>query len=303
MTMKNATFLLCIAAIGLSSCKTMQQPMTTTAQFPAFSNEGHRGGRGLMPENTIPAMQHAIDIGVTTLEMDTHITKDQEVVVTHDDYLSPAFMLDPQGLEIPKSDARKYAVFQMDYAALKQFDLGSKYYEAFPQQKKMKSYIPRLGELIEAVQQYLKETGKKQVFYNIETKCSPEGDGSLNPDPETFVKLLMEVIEKKGIQPFVVIQSFDKRTLQVLHKKYPKVKTSYLVANKKSFEENIADLGFNPFILSPMYQMVNVELVKKCHEQQIKVIPWTVNTAKEIAELKALNVDGIISDYPDLLVH
>lgn len=303
MTMKNTTFLLCIAAIGLSSCKTIQQPMTTTAQFPAFSNEGHRGGRGLMPENTIPAMQYAIDLGMTTLEMDTHITKDQEVVVTHDDYLSPAFMLDPQGQEIPKSDARKYAVFQMDYAALKQFDLGSKYYDAFPQQKKMKSYIPRLGELIEAVQQYLKETGKKQVFYNIETKCSPEGDGFLNPDPETFVKLLMEVIEKKGIQPFVVIQSFDKRTLQVLHKKYPKVKTSYLVANKKSFEENIADLGFKPFILSPMYQMVNAELVRKCHEQQIKVIPWTVNTPKEITELKALNVDGIISDYPDLLVH
>lgn len=303
MTMKNTTFLLCIAAIGLSSCKTIQQPMTTTAQFPAFSNEGHRGGRGLMPENTIPAMQYAIDLGMTTLEMDTHITKDQEVVVTHDDYLSPAFMLDPQGQEIPKSDARKYAVFQMDYAALKQFDLGSKYYDAFPQQKKMKSYIPRLGELIEAVQQYLKKTGKKQVFYNIETKCSPEGDGFLNPDPETFVKLLMEVIEKKGIQPFVVIQSFDKRTLQVLHKKYPKVKTSYLVANKKSFEENIADLGFKPFILSPMYQMVNAELVKKCHEQQIKVIPWTVNTPKEITELKALNVDGIISDYPDLLVH
>jgi glycerophosphoryl diester phosphodiesterase len=282
----------------------MQQPMiNTTAQFPAFSNEGHRGGRGLMPENTIPAMYHAIDLGMTTLEMDTHITKDQEVVVTHDDYLSPAFMLDPQGQEIPKSDDRKYAVFQMNYDALKQFDLGSKYYEAFPRQKKMKSYIPRLGELIDAVQQYLKETGKKQVFYNIETKCSPEGDGLLNPDPEIFVKLLMEVIEKKGIQPFVVIQSFDRRTLQILHKKYPKIKTSYLVANKKSFEENIADLGFNPFILSPMYQVVNAELVKKCHERQIKVIPWTVNMAKEIVELKALNVDGIISDYPDLLVH
>lgn len=282
----------------------MQQPMTnTTAQFPAFSNEGHRGGRGLMPENTIPAMYHAIDLGMTTLEMDTHITKDQEVVVTHDDYLSPVFMLDPQGQEIPKSNAKKYAVFQMDYDALKQFDLGSKYYEAFPRQKKLKSYIPVLGELIDAVQQYLKKTGKKQVFYNIETKCSPEGDGLLNPDPETFVQLLMEVIEKKRIQPFVVIQSFDRRTLQILHKKYPKIKTSYLVANKKSFEENIADLGFNPFILSPMYQMVNAELVKKCHEQQIKVIPWTVNTAKEITELKALNVDGIISDYPDLLVH
>lgn len=304
MTMKNASLLLCIAAIGLSSCKTMQQQhMTTAAEFPVFSNEGHRGGRGLMPENTIPAMYHAIDLGMTTLEMDTHVTEDQEVVVTHDDYLSPAFMLDPQGREIPKSDARKYAVFQMDYAALKQFDLGSKYYEAFPRQKKLKSYIPSLGALVDAVQQYLKETGKKQVFYNIETKCSPEGDGSLNPDPETFVSLLMDVIEKKGIQEFVVIQSFDKRTLQVLHRKYPRIKSSYLVANKKSFEENIAELGFNPFILSPMYQMVNAELVKKCHEQQIKVIPWTVNTVKEIKELKALNVDGIISDYPDLLVH
>lgn len=275
----------------------------TTAQFPSFSTEGHRGGRGLMPENTIPAMHHAIDLGVTTLEMDTHITKDREVVVTHDDYLSPAFMLDTEGKEIPKGDAKKYVVFQMNYASLKQFDLGSKYYEAFPQQKKMKSYIPRLGELIDSVQQYLKQTGKKQVFYNIETKCSPDGDGVLNPDPETFVKLLMEVIEKKGISSFVVIQSFDKRTLQVLNKKYPQMKTSYLVANKKSFEENIADLGFKPFILSPIYQMVNADLVKKCHDQQIKVIPWTVNTAKEIAELKALNVDGIISDYPDLLVH
>ncbi|MNR08534.1 Glycerophosphoryl diester phosphodiesterase family protein [compost metagenome] len=88
----------------------------------------------------------------------------------------------------------------------------------------------------------------------------------------------------------------------MLHKKYPQIKTSYLIANKKGFEENIADLGFNPFILSPAYQMVNAELVKKCHGLGIKVIPWTVNTTAEIAALKALNVDGIISDYPDLLV-
>lgn len=301
--MKNIKRLIWLAALGLSSCKTMQQQrMTTPMQFPSFSTEGHRGGRGLMPENTIPAMHHAIDLGVTTLEMDTHVTKDQQVVVTHDDYLSPAFMLDPDGAEIPKTDSRKYAVFQMDYARLKQFDLGSKFYEAFPRQKKMKSYIPRLEELIDSVQQYIKESGKKQVFYNIETKCSPEGDGLLNPDPEAFVKLLMDVIEKKEIAPFVVIQSFDRRTLQVLHKKYPQIKTSYLIANKKSFEQNISDLGFNPFILSPVYQMVNAELVKKCHDLGIKVIPWTVNTTTEIATLKALNVDGIISDYSDLLL-
>lgn len=302
--MKKSTLILCSAILGLSACKSVQhtKPVAATAVFPSFSAEGHRGGRGLMPENTIPAMYKAIDLGITTLEMDTHITRDMQVVVTHDDELSPAFMLDPEGKDIPAADAKKYIIYQMDYDHLKQFDLGTKYYAAFPQQKKLKTYIPKLEELIDSVQHYIKLKGKKQLFYNIETKCSPEGDGTLNPDPETFVKLLIDVVKKKGIAPFVVIQSFDKRTLQIIHKKHPEIKTSYLVANKKSFEENIADLGYHPFILSPYYLMVNADLVKKCHDLQIKVIPWTVNTVKEINDLKQLKVDGIISDYPDLLV-
>jgi glycerophosphoryl diester phosphodiesterase len=135
------------------------------------------------------------------------------------------------------------------------------------------------------------------------TKCSAKGDGIVNPGPEEFVKLLMDVIEKKGITPYVVIQSFDKRTLQVLNKKYPHVRTSFLINNKKTVEENLADLGFNPFILSPLYKLVNEEMVKKCHEKKIKVIPWTVNTKEEIVAMKQLNVDGIISDYPNLLVN
>lgn len=286
---------------SLNSWSQQQKARFSKVEFPVFSKEGHRGGRGLMPENTVPAMKHAIDLGMTTLEMDTHITKDNQVVVTHDDYLSPAFMLAPDGSEIPESDAKKYAVYQMDYTQLKKFDLGTKYYGAFPKQQKVKSYIPLLAELIDSVQHYLKKTGKKQVFYNIETKCSPQGDGVLNPDPEQFVSLLMGVLKQKGILPYVVIQSFDARTLQVLHKKYPEVRTSYLVANKKTFEENITDLGFNPFILSPYYLMVNEGLVKKCHDAGIKVLPWTVNTKAEIDALKALQVDGIISDYPDLL--
>ncbi|WP_316842855.1 glycerophosphodiester phosphodiesterase family protein [Pedobacter gandavensis] len=301
--MKFTSLLMCIAVMGLSSDQlTAQVKASSQANFPTFSTEGHRGARGLMPENSIPAMIKAINLGVTTLEMDTHVTKDGEVVVTHDDYLSPAFMLDGKGKELLPSDAKKYPVYQMTYGQLKAFDLGSKYYPAFPQQEKIKTFIPRLEELIDSIQQYLSQTGKKQMFYNIETKCGPEGDGVLNPDPETFVKLLMSVIEKKGIAPFVVIQSFDKRTLQILNKKYPEVRTSYLVSNQKSVEENLADLGFSPFILSPAYKMVNAELVKKCHDKEIKVIPWTVNSAKDIQALKDLKVDGIISDYPNLLM-
>jgi glycerophosphoryl diester phosphodiesterase len=300
--MKNLIGVAAMALVGLSACKTMNKTNTAAAaKFPVFSTEGHRGGRGLMPENTIIAMKNAVDIGVTTLEMDTHITKDGEVVVTHDDYLSPGFMLTPEGKEIPAADSKKYAVYQMEYSLLKTFDIGTKPLAGFPEQKKIKTYIPRLADLIDSVQIYTRD--KKQMFYNIETKCSPKGDGITNPDPETFVKLLMEVIEKKGISPFVVIQSFDKRTLQILHKKYPNVRTSFLVNNQKTVEENLSDLGFDPFILSTEYKMVNEELVRKCHERNVKVIPWTPNTKKDIDRLKLLKVDGIISDYPNLLVN
>jgi len=271
--------------------------------FPTFSAEAHRGGRGLVPENTIMAMINTLNIkGITTLEMDTHITKDGQVVVTHDDYLSPAFMLTPEGKEIPETDAKRYPVFGMNYAELKSFDLGTKYFEAFPNQQKVKSYIPLLSNLIDSVQQNIKKNKHQQVFYNIETKCSPQGDGVTNPTPEVFVKLLMDVINTKKIAPFVVIQSFDKRTIQLINKNYPKIKTSFLVANKKSYEENIADLGYKPFILSPVWQMVNSELVDKAHADGVKVIPWTANKLEDIQKLKALHVDGVISDYPDILV-
>jgi len=273
------------------------------AQFPKFSAEAHRGGRGLWPENSIIAMENAMKIdGITTLEMDTHITKDGKVVVTHDDYLSPGFMLTPEGKEIPATDAKRYPVFQMNYNDLKQFDLGTKPLAGFPNQQKIRTNIPLLANLIDAVQKDINKNKTKQFFYNIETKCDAKGDGITNPEPAVFVELLMDVLKKKKIMPYVVIQSFDKRTIQLIHDKYPDVKTSFLVANKKTYEENIADLGYKPFILSPVLQMVNEELIIKAHADGVKVIPWTANKIEEMNALRALGVDGIISDYPDLLV-
>ncbi|WP_316766837.1 glycerophosphodiester phosphodiesterase family protein [Pedobacter frigiditerrae] len=293
---------LTVALVCGCSQSTYQQKSMKNVGFPSFSAEAHRGGRGLMPENTIIAMQNAMTMDhITTLEMDTHITKDNQVVVTHDDYLSPGFMLTPEGKEIPKSDAKKYAIYQMDYDLLKTFDIGTKVNTGFPQQKKVKTFIPLLSDLIDAVQADINTKGKKQLFYNIETKCDVAGDNVVNPTPEIFVKLLMDVIESKKITPFVVIQSFDKRTIQIINQKYPGVKTSFLVSNKKTYEENIADLGYKPFILSPNYSMVNAELVKKAHADGVKVVPWTANTTEEINRLKSLKVDGIISDYPNLL--
>ena len=288
--------------LGIAACSVNKSIKTDQVAFPDYSAEAHRGGRGLVPENTILAMKDAMSYpNVTTLEMDTHITKDGKVVVTHDDYLSPGFMLTPDGQEIPSSDAKKYNVFKMDYGLLKTFDIGTKLHKDFPQQKKIKTYIPLLADLIDSVQNEIKTKNKKQYFYNIETKCSAKGDGVTNPTPDVFVKLLMDVIKSKKIEQYVVIQSFDKRTIQILHKEYPNIRTSFLVSNKKTYEQNIADLGFKPFILSPAYKMVDAEMIKKAHADGIKVIPWTVNTAEEITALKSLGVDGIISDYTNLL--
>jgi len=296
MKFKKTAVIILLASFAIKS-------QSQEVKFPAFSAEAHRGGRGLMPENSIEAMLNAMKIdGLTTLEMDTHISKDGKVVVTHDDYLSPAFMLTPDGKDIPLTNAKKYPIFGMNYAEIKQFDLGTKYYDLFPQQVKVKTHLPLLADLIDAVQRDIKKNKRKQFFYNIETKCSESGDGITNPKPEEFVKLLMDVILKKRVADFVVIQSFDKRTIQIIHEKYPEMKTSFLVANKKTYEENMADLGFKPFILSPVWQMVNEELVKKAHADGVKVIPWTANTLADIQKLKTLNVDGIISDYPDILL-
>lgn len=300
--MKRTVALTAIAILMTSACKTRLQNSQKTT-FPSFSTEAHRGGRGLMPENTIPAMKNAIDLGVTTLEMDTHISSDGKVLLSHDDYMNPLFTLDPQGKAIPERDNKKYPLFGMTYAEIKKFDAGSKGNPGFPQQKKIKTHMPLLSELIDTVQNYIKASGKKQVFYNIETKSKPAGDNKLHPEPERFVDLLVEVLEKKNIMPYAVIQSFDVRTLQVLNRKYPHIKTSLLVDNNKSLEENIGILGFKPFIISPISRMVTQDFVNKSHEQHLKVIPWTVNTAEEIAKLKALGVDGIISDYPNLLTN
>ncbi|MGH2622290.1 MAG: glycerophosphodiester phosphodiesterase family protein, partial [Sphingobacterium sp.] len=268
--------------------------------------ESHRGGRGVMPENTISAMLYSLSlVGITTLEMDVKVTKDRKLVLSHDDYLNPWFTQHPNGGDLHEEEKMEFPIMQMTYSELKKFDVGRKKHHLFPRQRKLRASIPLLEDVIDSVQQVIKEKGKPQVFYNIETKSSPQGDHQLNPVPEEFVNLLMEVIERKGITPFVIIQSADVRTLQVLRKKYPNVRTSYLVgARRKEFslEDNLEVLGFKPTIYSPNYKYITAADIQKCHEMGMKVVVWTPNTKKEMIALKAMGVDGIITDFPELLL-
>jgi len=267
-----------------------------------FDKQGHRGCRGLMPENTIPAMLRALDLGVTTLEMDVCITKDKKVIVSHDPYFSHDITTKADGTFIDEKDEKSYKLYNMTYGETQQYDVGMKPHPRFSKQQKLIVHKPLLSDLLDSVQQYMMTRKRPFPYFNIETKTQPATDNIFHPGPEEFVELLMAVIKEKGIEERTIIQSFDFRTLQYLHAHYPSIKTAMLIegSDKRTLNEQIKDLGFVPTIYSPAYQLVNDDLIKQCHQQNVKIIPWTVNDKTKIEELKRAGVDGVISDYPDL---
>ena len=265
-----------------------------------FDLEGHRGCRGLMPENTIPAMLKAIDLNVNTLEMDVVITADNEVVVSHEPFFNHEITTLPSGDSIEEKKEKEYNIFRMTYDSVEKFDVGMRPHPRFPFQQKMKIQKPLLSTLIDSVEAYLIKTNHPKVMYNIEIKSTSTTDNIFHPEPEKFADLLMDVIEKKGIQSRVIIQSFDPRGLKLVSKKYPTMKLSLLIENQKIPVKGFGNLyGFNPNILSPDYILLTKEIVDSLHEREIKVIPWTVNDLPSAKKLYEMGVDGIITDYPD----
>ncbi|MFL5809055.1 MAG: glycerophosphodiester phosphodiesterase family protein, partial [Flavisolibacter sp.] len=156
--------------------------------------------------------------------------------------------------------------------------------------------------LIDSVENYCSLHQLPLPYYNIETKTQPLTDGIYHPGPKEFVDLLIHLIQSKGVEKRVIIQSFDFRTLQYLHQQYPFFPTAMLVEadDKRSFKEQFRDLGFTPTIYSPEFSLVNEAMVSQCHRQKMKLIPWTVDDLEKMKELKQMGVDGIISDYPNL---
>ena len=297
----NSYKIVLIFIITASACHTTKQ---IAMNLPAFDTEAHRGGRGLMPENTIPAMLNGLSLGVTTLEMDAVITKDKQVIISHEPFFNHEITTKPDGGFIQESEEKKYNVYAMTYAETQQYDVGMKPHPRFPQQQKIKVTKPLLSQLIDSVETSAAAKHLRLPFYNIETKTQPLTDNIYHPAPEAFVTLLMKVITDKKIADRVIIQSFDPRTLQIIHNKYPQMKTALLIEDfdKRSLEEQLTQLGFTPTIYSPAWQLVNETLLKACHQKNIKLIAWTVNDKGEITRLQQMGVDGIISDYPDLFL-
>ena len=270
-------------------------------QKPSFDVQGHRGCRGLMPENTIPAMLKAIDLGVTTLEIDVVITKDKKVLVSHEPWFETEITTKPDGSFIKPGESMQYNIYQMNYEDVMKYDVGMKPHPRFPQQQKIKAIKPLLADLFDSVAENMKVRRRPFPFFNIETKCLPAGDGRFHPKPEEFVELLMAVIKEKQLEESVIIQSFDFRTLKYLHEKYPSIKTAMLIedSDEDDFDGQLNRLGYTPEYYSPNHTLVDEKLVKQCHDKGMKIIPWTVNDEKQFKKLKKLGIDGVITDYPD----
>lgn len=273
-----------------------------------FDLQGHRGCRGILPENTIQGFCHALELGVTSLEMDTIISKDRQVVVSHEPYMNHEICTQPNGEEITSTNEKEFNLYQLTYDEIKQFDCGLKQHPRFPTQIKQTAYKPLLSEMFEEITKFAEKIARKTPFYfNIETKSKPETDNIFHPSPDIFAALLFEVIEKYGMSARTMIQSFDVRTLQWLHGNDKNINLSLLVEPNDMtgeitpFLTKIEELGFIPEIYSPFYELVTPDLITFAKKNQMKIIPWTVNDREIMQTLKEMGVDGVITDYPNLV--
>ena len=225
--------------------------------------QAHRGGAGLKPENSIEAMKNALDLGVNTLEFDLHVSKDGQVVVSHDPYL--------------KSGGYIYA---KPYSDLD---------------------LPLASDLIDFVENYTKENGLSPVRYNVEIKSRNADGESINwPTYDSFVRSCALLLHSKQLGDRLVVQSFDVRALEYMKERYPEFILSYLVGSEEpDFDKFMEKLDIAPEWLSPHYSIVTEELVKKCREKGMKIVPWTVDEPEDIKKMLDLKVDAIISNYPD----
>lgn len=266
----------------------------------AFDLQGHRGCRGLYPENTIAGLIEAVKLGVRTLEMDVVVSKDGKLIVSHEPWMSGEICLTPQGDSIPSGeDSIKYNLYKMNYEEIRKFDCGLKPHPRFPHQKKMKAEKPLLEDVINRVEQFVLWNKLKSVKYSIELKSTSDGDNYYQPEPEVFVDKVLSLLQEKNILRRVIIQSFDVRVLQMLHQKDPSVKIAFLVENEKGIVWNLQELKFIPTIYSPDQIAVDIDLITYAHLQGIKIIPWTVNDSVEMQRLYKMGIDGLITDYPD----
>lgn len=268
------------------------------AQNKRIEVHAHRGFRAAFPENTLLAFKEALKAGADHIELDVVISKDSQVVVSHEPWFNPKICSDPQGKKVKKRSRKN--LYHLSYAEIKKYDCGKRGNKKIPNQAKVAAYKPLLSEVIEAMEAFAKENNLPSVHYNIEIKNNAWGDGKYHPSPEIFASLVYNVIKKYNLSNRLLIQSFDIRSLKCIHQTDSTLKTGLLIANIKSPSRNIKKLGFIPDYYNPALKLCKAKTIKRAHSKGCKVIVWTVNSEKDMKRLIRLGADGFITDHPDI---
>lgn len=270
--------------------------MSCNNEVKQIDIQGHRGCRGLMPENTLPAFEKAIDLGVNTLELDIVISKDNKVVVSHEPFMNSVICLNPDRNEIPDSIETHYNLYKMNYNEIKQFDCGLKNHPRFLEQQKIETYKPLLSEVFELV-----KTKNSNVKFNIEIKSEQDYYNIFTPKPEAYVAIVLDELKTNDMMSRVNLQSFDVAILEEIKKQAPKMGVALLIEDNEVIEEKLRKLSFIPEIISPYFKLLSKNSVKTYQDKGYKIIPWTINEEKDMEQMIKWKVDGIITDYPNRL--
>lgn len=260
-----------------------------------ISIHGHRGARGRLPENTMPAFEYAAECGVEYIELDILATADDRLVVCHDPILNPEICLDPKGDKIKE----KIILRQLDYSDLAHYQCGSLVNPRFPEQRTIPDLrIPLLEEVI----QWAMDSNSEAVSdlkLNIECKSVP-AYADLFPNPMKYAKLLVRTLEKHDFIDRALVQSFDHRILEEVRKLNKKLELSALFGdNFVDYAKLAKDLKIRNVSLN--LHWLNKQTVKELHKANIKIHVWTANSIEEWDRLISCGVDGIITDFPDEL--
>ncbi len=297
--------------------------VVTDIAAQTFDLQGHRGARGLLPENTLAGFARALELGATTLEMDLGISRDGHVVVSHDSRLNPSITRDAHGNWL---EAAGPAIHSLSLEQIRTYDVGrirpdSKYARRFPEQRAVDgARIPTLEEILALAPR----AGNAPVRLNVEIKSSPL-EPHLTPPPETFARMVVDAVQSAGADGRVTIQSFDWRTLAHVRSLAPGIQTAYLSA-QQSWLDNVqaGRPGISPWtagvdvddfegsvprlvkhaggdIWSPFFREIDAARVDEAKALGLKIIVWTVNAESDMHEMIDLGVDGIITDFPDRL--
>lgn len=265
-----------------------------------YDLQGHRGARGLLPENTIPSFIKAVDLGVQTLELDLVVTAGGELLVSHEPWFNHQISTKPDGTPVTENKEMDLNIYEMTYEEIREYDVGMRGNPDFPDQEPMEVSKPLFRDMVIAIEAYIIENDLPQIKYNVETKSQPDWYGVYSPLPESFAEILYRELTALDILGRVIVQSFDSATLIAMREIDPEIPLAMLVYQETQTMERMTELlGFTPDIWSPNYSLVTEELVARTDREGIRLIPWTVNDPAEMVRLLELGVDGIITDYPN----